>query len=219
MLPLPLLLYLLLSLENFVTTFYYNSSGWWWCYWWCCIYFQCSLVQFCFCIFIICIASLPKHPRQHLFFPSMFWAQSSLFLRTANFFRLSCCILHGNFQTEGQLEWAGGWQQCCLAGGGGQDRGAADRTGTGQLGRKVSMKAKFIVAAQSKCNTKKEEGRYSLHSDFVRKFISVLFCVWESCHRPAGMGQGKGHATAVKGREFMFMMCVPERCLWYASLR
>jgi len=41
--------------------------------------------------------------------------------------------------------------------GGIQKKRGADRTrtGTGQLGRKVNMKAKFIVAAQSKC-TKRE---------------------------------------------------------------
>lgn len=115
------------KLKNFVTTFYYNSSdrrgsenreaA---------AVFSLSLVQFCFCIFIICIAAR----TQPVPAPFLCWCIVLYFEQRQSFFSLSCCIFQEEFSTL-----------CCIEG--------QDRTATGQLPRKVNMKAKFIVDSQS----------------------------------------------------------------------
>jgi len=143
-----------------------------------------------------------------LFF--FFGVEFSIFSEWQSFFRLSCCILHENFVAEGQ------GRPTMLSGGVAmpkKERGA-DRTGTGQLGRKVSMKAKFIVAAQSKC--KKRAG--DIRCTRILCGNSFPFCFVCGKVFPSDRWDGGGFSGSVGGK-FMFMMCVPERCFWYACLR
>jgi len=109
--------------------------------------------------------------------------------------------------------------------GGIQKKRGADRTrtGTGQLGRKVNMKAKFIVAAQSKC-TKRERRERERATFAALEFCAEIHFRFVLCVAKFFCGKGeRGYWCGVLqfwvGGKFMFMMCVPERCFWYASLR